>query len=385
LYAFGSFSFGLTCSFQHFLAPIIESLETPNPLLDRAQLTSIFVNFIDIWNLHRSFLSSLSAHLHTPAEDGRSPPLSYILLSHFPYLSLYSPFVTSFDTSLSSYMELIATKPDFAAFIVKQEADPRCGNLKLRDWLLSIIQRCPRYLLLLKDLISCTPIDDPEHTPLVTVHKLVSKSTFRSSPGIITSDSLLVTLSLNTSLHTHAQTLSLLAIQRSTPNLPFQLISPGRSLLKRGPLLQVETSSPKEREFLLFSDCLLWLSNADKVSNGELIAEKLGRSSSPPARPPMIRNRSKSDADLPKFTNNRSSCLLPSSKSQLPSSSKARYPSSSSEEKWIYKGHVELVDIDVVVPPALETNQDHRLEILSPHSSFALYACECQLHYCSKD
>ena len=80
---------------------------------------------------------------------------------------------------MSSYMELIATKPDFAAFITRQEADPRCGSLKLRDWLLSIIQRCPRYLLLLKDLISCTSTDDPEHAPLVTVHTLVSKSVLR--------------------------------------------------------------------------------------------------------------------------------------------------------------------------------------------------------------
>jgi FYVE/RhoGEF/PH domain-containing protein 5/6 len=144
-------------------------------------LTSIFVNFIDIWNLHRSFLSSLSAHLNTPAEHGRSTTISSILLSHFPYLSLYTPFVTAFDSSLSSYMKLLATKPDFAAFIAKQEADPRCGNLKLRDWLLSIIQRCPRYRLLLKDLISWTPIEDPEHAPLVTVHTMVSKSTFHES------------------------------------------------------------------------------------------------------------------------------------------------------------------------------------------------------------
>ena len=194
-----------------------------------------------------------------------------------------------------------------------------------------------------------------------------------------TSDLFLVTLSLNTSLHTYAQTLSLLAIQRSTPNLPFQLISPGRKLLKRGSLLQVEGSSPKEREFFLFSDCLLWLSNADKISNGELIAEKWNSSSVPPARPPMIRNRSKSDADLPRFTNNRSS-VLPSSKSHLPSGGKTRHPSSGTDEKWIYKGHIEVVDIDVVVTPALEANQDHRLEILSPHCSFALHACECRLH-----
>ena len=279
---------------------------------------------------------------------------------------------------------MVAIKPDFAAFIAKQEEDPRCGSLKLRDWLLSIVQRCPRYLLLLKDLITCTPIDDPEHAPLVAVHTLVSKSTFHLSSWIMTPNPLAVTLSLNTSLHTHAQTLSLLAIQRSTPNLPFQLISPGRSLLKRGPILQVEASSPKDREFLLFSDCLLWLSNTDKVSSGELIAEKLGRSSSPPARPPMIRSRSKSDADLPMFRNHRSSSLLPTSRSHLPSKGKARHPSNSGEEKWIYRGHIELLDIDVVVPPALETNQDHKFEILSPHSSFALHACGCQLRSCSK-
>lgn len=282
-------------------------------------------------------------------------------------------------------MELMATKPDFAAFVAKQEADPRCGNLKLRDWLLSIVQRCPRYLLLLKDLISCTSTDDPEHAPLVTVHTLVSKSTFRWPFQTITSDPLLVTLSLNTSLHTHAQTLSLLSIQRSTPNLPFQLVSPGRSLLKRGPLLQVEGSAPKEREFFLFSDCLLWLSNADKVSSGEFIAEKWGRSSSPPARPPMVRNRSKSDADLPRFTNNRSSSILPTSKSHFPSGGRVRYPSNGAEEKWIYKGHIEVVDIDVVVSPALETNQDHRLEILSPHASFALHACEYWWHRPSEE
>lgn len=188
-------------------------------------------------------------------------------------------------------------------------------------------------------------------------------------------------MSLNTSLHTHAQTLLLLAIQRATPNLPFQLISPGRSLLKRGPLLQVENSSAREREFLLFSDCLLWLSNADKVSSGELIAEKFGRNPSPPDRPPMVRNRSKSDADLPRLVNTRSSSLLPSSKSQLPSRGKGRYPSNGTDEKWIYRGHIELVDIDVVVPPALETSQDHRLEILSPHASFALYARKCRSHF----
>lgn len=151
-------------------------------MLDRSALTSVFSNFIDIWNLHHSFFSSLSALLSQAAP----PPLSPILLAHFPYLSLYNPFVTSFPSTISALSDLISLptaahpnhhySPTFASFLSTQEADPRCGKLKLRDWLLTIVQRCPRYLLLLKDLINCTDSDDPEHGQLIAVHTLVSKS-----------------------------------------------------------------------------------------------------------------------------------------------------------------------------------------------------------------
>jgi hypothetical protein len=64
----------------------------------------------------------------------------------------------------------------FATFVSTQEADPRCGKLRLRDWLLTIVQRCPRYLLLLKDLMKYTDEDDQEYTKLSTVFALMTKS-----------------------------------------------------------------------------------------------------------------------------------------------------------------------------------------------------------------
>ena len=165
---------------QHFLTPIIASLDTSSPLLERAELTSVFSNFIDIWNLHRSFYSSLTTYLQSPTSSNSNNhgplPLSPILLSHFPYLSLYSPFITAFPDLITSLTSLLSSNPAFATFIAKQEADPRCGKLKLHDWLLTIVQRCPRYLLLLKDLIQCTDPDDPEYDALTKVHTLVSKS-----------------------------------------------------------------------------------------------------------------------------------------------------------------------------------------------------------------
>jgi FYVE/RhoGEF/PH domain-containing protein 5/6 len=147
----------------------------PQPLLTRPEITSIFSNFIDIWNLHCAFYQSLSNTLQSSGSSP-SPPLSPLLLAHFPYLSLYNPFVTAFPAAMQSLSQLQASKPAFNAFVNKQEAEKRCGKLKLRDWLLTIVQRCPRYLLLLKDLINSTDREDPEHASLSAVHSLVSKS-----------------------------------------------------------------------------------------------------------------------------------------------------------------------------------------------------------------
>ena len=397
----------LNCS-QHFLTPIIGSLDTPNPLLSRNELTSVFSNFVDIWNLHRSFFSSLTSLINSTSSSTSSlttPTLSPILLSHFPYLSLYSPFVTSFPATISSVTTLLSTNTAFSSFITQQEADPRCGRLKLRDWLLTIVQRCPRYLLLLKDLINCTDKDDPEYSQLMTVQGLVSKSKiFHMLRRYCLTPLVLVTVSLNTSLHTHSQTLALLALQRSTPNLPFQFITPGRTFLKRGSLLQFERSSsrPKEREFLLFSDCLIWLANAEKGDGeveewdwGAKDKEKdkrksmgiIGIGAGP--RPPMIRTRSKSEVEPNATLHVRNSEPAPPpgpttiSSKPLVSSKRTvvRHASSGTEDRWVYKSKIELVDLEVVVIPPREDGEERRLEVLSPEGSFAVYAGTHNLIY----
>ncbi|KAI0778931.1 hypothetical protein BD413DRAFT_512914 [Trametes elegans] len=347
---------GLELIHSHFLQPIIRSLDTPQPLLDRAELTSIFSNFIDIWNLHRSFYASLTAFLNSSASTSLNdppPPLSPVLLAHFPYLSLYTPFVSSFSDALASYSSLLRNNSAFAAFIARQEADPRCGKLKFRDWLLTIVQRCPRYLLLLKDMITCTDPEDPEYTSLTAVHTLVSK----------------ITMSLNTSLHTHAQTLALLALQRNTVNLPFQLITPGRTFLKRASLLQLEGSAPKEREFLLFSDCLIWLASAD----GDFFSDKWSALAPNSSGGGFADLRGRHPSDMDSDLLRRRQSLLQLRLNASPRR-KTRQGSSGVDDRWVYKGHVELVDMEVVVSVPAANTPERGFELLSPHQSFAVYA-----------
>ena len=176
-------------------------------------------------------------------------------------------------------------------------------------------------------------------------------------------------MSLNTSLHTHAQTLALLALQRNTVNLPFTLITPGRTFLKRASLLQLEGSTPREREFLLFSDCLIWLASAD----GDIFSDKWSPlSQSASSAPDLLRLRTKGDSE-PEGLRKRQSLL------QLRSPRKKRQASSGVDDRWVYKGHVELVDLEVVVStPAAADSLERGFELLSPHQSFAVYAGELE-------
>lgn len=213
-------------------------------------------------------------------------------------------------------------------------------------------------------------------------------------------DSILVTISMNASLHSHAQTLGLVALQRCTPNLPFPLIAPGRSLLKRGSLFQLERGSfPKERDFLLFSDCLLWIANLDKGDSE--VTERWdwkGVKTGLHPRLMMVRSRSRSEAELPALrsrvqTGGSGDGLLPSSQPASPigpnpspttpssrsiasptRAKKRQMSNASCDERWWFKGKAELVDLEVVVTPPTEVGEECRLEVWSPEGSFAVYA-----------
>jgi hypothetical protein len=47
---------------------------------------------------------------------------------------------------------------------------------------------------------------------------------------------------------------------------------------------------------------------------------------------------------------------------------------STGDERWIFKGQISLVDVEVTVTPPREQGDERRFEVLSPIGSFVLYA-----------
>lgn len=338
---------------QHFLTPILASLDTDAPLLTRKEITALFSNFIDIWNFHHTFFSALTVHLRPQTESpsglaSQFTSLSSVLLAHFPYLSLYTPFIRAFPESiqlLSSLSQKDSSNPSFKAFLRTQESHPSCVCLRLSDYLLTPVQRCPRYLLLLKDILAVTDPTDPEWDKLQEVQCLVEKSTVQfmhSSSSIDRFAHSIVTSSLNTSLAVHAQTMELISLQRLTRDLPAcvsPLVAPGRQLIKRGPLIREgamgEGWGRKRFEFVLLSDYFLWLEREESV------------------------------------------ILFSYSHDAKPRPRQSKLPDGGEDEKLICRGFVSLLDMEVVMAVGRSANggaPEERLEILSPEGSFALYA-----------
>ncbi|KAJ1302470.1 hypothetical protein OPQ81_002788 [Rhizoctonia solani] len=510
---------GLDLVYNHFLAPLIESLATdPHPIVTPADLGVIFPGFIDILNFNRSFLSELrsaltaflaprsapisipgsnpssislssqpvtipsaSSHPSVPNEAGSFAPhgpstswnsrlhltsesqaslyltgsptgllvdnssstharvpssasentepallpnLVSVLAQHFPYLRLYKPFVTGFPASMERLAKLSANEP-FRIWLKEKEKDPACGMLGLRSWLLSVVQRCPRYLLLVKDLDKSSDENDEGYAELSSVLALLTK----------------ITNALNTSLADHTAVLALLDLQRNTSHLPgFSFVAPGRSLIRRGRLrisgqevsqggvMRRVTGAEGEREVLLFSDCVVWLereldwglvsassaagwasaTSATKsgdsggsgkpggaVRHSAVAPIGLGRPTQALRRPQIGRTRSKSEAELPTLksqsmglgTTPETSRVVSGSSSafvrresppkrELPPKRPSPKPlttmegSISSEERWRFRGMANLMDVEVVISP----RNAMQIDFLSPEGSFALYA-----------
>jgi FYVE/RhoGEF/PH domain-containing protein 5/6 len=170
----------------------------------------------------------------------------------------------------------------------------------------------------------------------------------------------------------------------------------------------------RRREFLLFSDCLVWL---ERIGPGAVeLDDSVGAIGSTSAigngnsnaegdtikRPGIVRSRSKSDAELSRLRARRavahvSSKSPPRSPSRtnaapaVPAKRHSVYPrvgstSEETTERWEYKGLAWLVDVEVVVPMPLDGDsgegdesdevgqEQRRLDVLSPEGSFVLYA-----------
>jgi len=85
-------------------------------------------------------------------------PLGDLFLDMMDFLKTYINYVNNYNTALATIQRLKEI-PEFTAWLNKTEKRPECNNNNLESYLIMPIQRTPRYVMLLEDLLKHTPED----------------------------------------------------------------------------------------------------------------------------------------------------------------------------------------------------------------------------------
>ncbi|KAJ1019967.1 hypothetical protein NDA16_004248 [Ustilago loliicola] len=414
-----SFVASLTLIDQEYYQPLMASLgkgkgPTPAanpgtvPILSRKSMADIFSNFYDILQLSKELLSQLEDRLqvaspascssssdHTRASTDMAWNASVdcvgdILATLAPFLKMYSLFVKNFSSALQRIEYEQKTNDAFAKFL--KETDQRRAakekvvttttggvrqafgyGLGFQAHLLTIVQRIPRYKLLVDDLVNSTPETHPDFVDLRRASHMIQQ----------------VASYINENVRQHEMVLTMLELQKSLQGLTEPLVAPGRALIKRGTLMKTCRRNIQPREFFLFTDCLIY---ASPISGGMesasaawmALAQRGGLYASSTAEqlqsPTMTSPSTSSSSPI--------ESILPSTSYATPSGSRARFASvpepytplagaifSLAGHQLQFRDKFGLRDCTVVgVEDNMNEGLRHCFEIRTPDKSFAVYA-----------
>jgi hypothetical protein len=138
-------------------------------LLSKDEVKVVFSNVALLHSVHKELLSDLGARFY--AATDQAPCIGDIFAHLAPYLKLYAQYYRDFDRA-DQELKRVMQRSRVQAFCDKTKSeDPRSRNLDLISYLIMPVQRLPRYVLLLQQLVEATPREHADYAPLASALK----------------------------------------------------------------------------------------------------------------------------------------------------------------------------------------------------------------------
>lgn len=147
-------------------------------ILNNAQLRMVFGEELSL--LHEKHCRLMNAVQERINSWQWRPRIADLLLTFLcreesEVLQLYSCYIQRFPDTLRALHQLRHSSPPLASFLQCRTEHPGCGGLELSALLLAPVQRLPRYLLLLKQLLVHTPAGHVDRDQLIAVITLLTE------------------------------------------------------------------------------------------------------------------------------------------------------------------------------------------------------------------
>ncbi|EFA77564.1 pleckstrin domain-containing protein [Heterostelium album PN500] len=208
-------------------------------ILQPNQVKSIFSQIEVIKNVNYNLLTQMENRF----KEGSKQQLGEIFKRTTDYLKVYTNYVNNYNASIAAINECKENEK-FAKLLEQNRIAEKCMGLDLSAFLIMPIQRLPRYVLLLQDLVKFTSDDHPDYDNLsVALKKMKDVAEY-----------------VNEKKREAENLNQVLNIQHSLVGKFDNLAEPHRRYVRKGPLACLEEKS-KIYFFFLFNDILLKTEN----------------------------------------------------------------------------------------------------------------------------
>ncbi|GAB5354949.1 hypothetical protein AAMO2058_000163600 [Amorphochlora amoebiformis] len=218
--------------------------------------------FSNVESIHQLHIILLDRFRKNPKEVVK------ILHNHASYFKIYTQYLSGYDKALQT-MDSLGKNKKFQEFLVNQRegGEGRGACLDIMSYLITPVQRIPRYEMLVREILKNTEDGDAS--------KELIEKTYNQVRSIASH--------INEQKREVENFTKLIKIQNGIRGLDFALFKPSRHLIKEGVLhVQRNRERRKERMVFLFSDILLWTNIKSEykghieVQDSKLIEEEDG-------------------------------------------------------------------------------------------------------------
>jgi hypothetical protein len=151
----------MSVNFQLYVDPLKAS--SP-PILNSRQMTEIFSNIHDIIQVNTELLRQLEDRM--AAFDQNQRCLGDVFMKLSPFLKIYSVYVKNYQNAMRLVGEYEKKNSAFGQLLSETLKSQNSKGLSLQAYLLTPVQRIPRYKLLLDDLLRNTGRNHPDRKNL---------------------------------------------------------------------------------------------------------------------------------------------------------------------------------------------------------------------------
>lgn len=232
-----------------FQQPLLDRAKTAKKVLTLSEIEGIFSNLSELIALSERLCGALAEwERQYLSRDGRGVKkggfkaltIAEIIERMCPELKAFSRFCDNYFYALHFLSKKRAQDKSFAEFLAAASQDPECKGADLSHFLIMPIQRVPRYVLLMAELLKMTPEAHPERRSISQCLTALKAMTDYINERVRTSEDIK----------------RLVELQEGVTGV--DLFEPYRRFIKQGELVKVSSRASQRRVYLLFSDALLY-------------------------------------------------------------------------------------------------------------------------------